>query len=110
MLLRWARRDVDKRPDLLAQLIKPGETVSDLVRALLVEYGLESSVANVLVANFESGTWWGSMAAREERQMEVASTWLGDSEPSVRAWAQRIIEGIKRELPRLRIAEEEGTL
>lgn len=110
ILLAWAREDVRKRPHLIAQLSKPREVLNDLVRGLLMEYGPDSEPANILASNFASGVWSGSMTAREEQQMAIAETWLDDPEPSVQAWAGRIIEGIKRELPRLRIAEEERTV
>lgn len=110
MLLAWAREDVRKRPHLIAQLSKPRAVLNPLVRGLLIEYGPDSEPANTLARNFASGLWSGSMAAREEQQLAIAETWLDDPEPTVQAWAARIVEGIKRDLPRLRIAEEEGTL
>lgn len=111
LLMHWANEtDTESRAKILAQLVTPGKSLSELVRSLLVEFGPESSAANILAANFGSGTWWGSMAAREEQQLDIANGWLTEAEPAVRAWAARIADGITRSLPDLRLADEEGRL
>jgi hypothetical protein len=107
--LAWAREDKTQRPELLAQIVKPREVLSPLVREILIEYGAESGPASILASNFSTGSWWGSMAAREERQMEIATAWLDDPEPEVRRWASQIIESIRVGLPHLRLMEEEAS-
>jgi hypothetical protein len=110
ILLAWARKKPASRPRILAQLVKPEVEISPLVRALIAEYGPDSSVAAVLAGNFESGVWWGGMVEHDEQLLATANGWLSDPEPKVRAWAQLIIRDITHRLPRDREWEEEREL
>lgn len=108
-LLAWARQASATRSQLLAQLAKPREALSPLIRSLLIEYGPDSPVARILAANFVSGSWWGSFTNREEQLRDVARGWVAtqDENESVRVWARRIIEDIEARLPAVRQWEEE---
>lgn len=107
-LLAWARQEPEQRSKLLARLVKPKETITPLVRGLLREYGPESTVANTLVANFNTGFWSGHWVQHEEQRLETMNGWSRDPEPNVRLWAQRQIASAQQHLRDIRRMEEEG--
>ena len=110
ILLDWARRPPRRRLVVVAQLVKPREVLSPLVRKLLIEHGSDSPAASALAANFHSGSWMGSFAMYEAGLLGVAKGWLNDPDASVRAWARAIAEHLERRLPEIRLLEEEGRL
>ncbi|HLZ60378.1 MAG TPA: hypothetical protein VKR06_25830 [Ktedonosporobacter sp.] len=107
-LLAWTRQEPERRPKLLARLVKPKETITPLVRGLLKEYGPESVVANILVANFNTGSWSGSWIQHETQRLETMKKWSRDPEPNVRLWAQSLITATQQYLSDIRRMEEEG--
>lgn len=106
-LLAWARADLDTRPQILAQLIKPKVMITPVMRGLLAEYGPESRPARTLAGNFFTGTWWGSETEHLEQQREQVVDWLQDPEPAVRTWAKHVLDAIDERLPGVRLREEE---
>lgn len=107
MQLSWCNGN-ERRATIIAQLVKPGEKITPLIRTLLSEYGPESSAARQLMANFGSGSWQGSFASREQQQLTIVQGWLQDPEPNVRTWAQSIAIGIEKQLPYIKEWEEES--
>lgn len=106
-LLEWARQDPETRPQLLARLLKPGETITPLVRGILQGYGPESYPAGILVSNFVSGSWMGSMSQHEQQQIAIVKGWLQDPEPNVRRWARLILKDLGANLRQIQVFEEE---
>jgi len=107
LLLGWARQEPERRPQLLARLIKPKETITPIVRGVLREYGPASFPADILAGNFASGAWMGSWSQHEAQQLEIIKGWLGDPESNVRTWAQRMAISAQQLLPHLMRMEEE---
>jgi hypothetical protein len=107
LLLEWASRQPRKRPPLLAQLAKPGQSITPLIRGLLREYGPDSVPAHILAANFVSGAFMGSFTQHEKEHLQTVQGWLQDIEPHVQAWAQQMMRSIKASLPHIQNFEEE---
>lgn len=106
-LLEWARQDPEIRPRLLVRLLKPRESITPLVRGILQDYGPESLPAGILVGNFVSGSWFGSMSQHEQQQIAIVKGWLQDPEPNVRKWAQLILKDLEANLRQIQVFEEE---
>jgi hypothetical protein len=110
LLLGWAQQSPRRRSVLIAQLVKPRDPLTPLVRGLLKLLGPTSSAAGALSGNFMSGSWWGSLASYETGLLETAKRWAQDPEPSVSAWAREMFGHFERRIPEIRMLEAEGTL
>ena len=107
-LMTWCRVEPEQRSTVLAQILKPRAELSPLIRRLLMEFGPASEAARGLAANFQSGTWHGSLVERERDQLNIAQHWLQDTEANVRAWATQIVRSIEERLPLYKQWEDEG--
>jgi hypothetical protein len=91
MVLAWVGHD-QRRARIIAALTSPhGPTLDAVLRALLVQFGDEGAVADVLRSRALSmpGASAGFMTF-ERRQLEHARAWQADPAPQVQRWARTI--------------------
>ena len=84
-----------------------GESLHPLARELLIRYSQDRGVASALSGNFVTGIWWGSFANWLESHLKLAREWAKDPHPAIRAWAQREVESLERQIQEARREEEE---
>ncbi len=109
MLLEWARANRPDGPRLVANLAPVTAAPLDvLARTLLITYGeMDSSIGSALFANYWQGTFSGPESARLSGKLEIARKWLDDPHSAVRAWAQRVVDDLSRDLARAKLQEDE---
>jgi len=110
-LLTWAEQHKPEGPQILAALTAPsGIPMNELPRQLLVRYGADDVVRRQLYANFQTGSFTGSMTAYFRDKMETAQKWSEDSDQTVRNWAKRLAGDLMEQVSRFQIREEEEDL
>ncbi len=110
-ILNWAEINKPHGPNIVAQLASvAGNPLPDLARNLLIRYSHMNEVQGVLYANFVSGVWVGLASERYASLLHKAETWLKDSAPAVREWAEMVVHELRKEIERLRTSEDEEGL
>lgn len=108
ILLRWAEHNRPEGPYIVAQITSVhGVPLNTLAREIIIRFGSDKDIASALYANFGEGTFSGSIVTHLKSQLSVAQQWLKDSHPAVREWAQRLVNGLKKEIIREKQREEE---
>ncbi len=107
--LAWAEEYPAEGPRLVAAFTQVfGDPMDRLPRELLIRYGRDEKVTSALYANFGSGSYWGNTSNWLEGQKKAALAWIYDPHPAVRAWAQRLIESLDKQIQEWRQVEEES--
>ncbi|HKM49767.1 MAG TPA: hypothetical protein VJZ75_01165 [Candidatus Bathyarchaeia archaeon] len=108
LLLDWADKHKPDGPQILATLTLPsGAPLNELTRQLLIRYGRDEHIRNKLHGNVQTGTFTGSMTVWLKSKLEVAKSWAGDSDLSVRNWANQEVADLKEQVARFQQNEEE---
>jgi hypothetical protein len=107
-LLEWADEHTPEGARLIAALTKPsGTPLAPLPRQLLIRFGEDEFVRNALDANFQSGSFTGSMTNWLRGELETARVWTNDPHPSVREWAYEIVDSLKKQIQEWEKREQE---
>lgn len=110
-LLAWAEKHKPDGPQILATLTLPGGIpLNELTRQLLIRYGRNERLANRLYANLQSGAFTGSMTDWLRSRLANARAWTADSDPTVRGWAQRLVENLEEQIRGWEEREQEEDL
>jgi hypothetical protein len=96
-VLAWVGED-GRRGRMVARIVRPGaDDLDPILRALLRRFGAWSSVANEIIARVHSTAGAvASLAEHDAQQLRRARGWRGDPDPSVRDFAQRLIESLEQ--------------
>ncbi|AUX27517.1 uncharacterized protein SOCEGT47_081090 [Sorangium cellulosum] len=96
-VLAWVGQDA-RRGRTAAAIVRPRAPELDPIwRALVQRFGPRSSVAGEIIARVHSTDGLvASLAEHDAEQLSLARAWLDDSDVSVRAFAERLIESLTR--------------
>jgi hypothetical protein len=106
----WVDQDVEKHARYVANFAPkalPNKEGGALTRELLIRYGSRSDVRSGLIANHQSGHWWGSSVAhfRQKKESVVQLKSTEDNE-NVRQWLDDYIDDLDHQIEYFKIAEE----
>lgn len=110
-LLSWAQEHEAKGPRIAAQLIRAtGPDLPQRAKMLLSNFPEDNYVRNAIVGNLLSGAWVGPHSKKIEQDLLIAEGWARDDDPRIRKFAREVIKGLKMDLSRHRLWEEEGRM
>lgn len=108
VLLQWAEKNMPEGPRVIAAITHPGGAkLNPLARELLVRYGDDDEVGDLLYSNVFGSSVVGSMAKWDERMRDTAEGWAKDSDPNVSAWAKKVANAFDKYRLRNKQREEE---
>jgi hypothetical protein len=108
VVMGWAEQHQPDGPELVAAFTAVcGNPMDALPRELLIRYGQDERVAGALYGNFNSGSYMGETSQWLESLQKTAEPWMNDSHAAVRSWAQRLVDGLAKEIERWKLVEEE---
>lgn len=99
-VLAWVGED-QRRAKIAAGLCSPhDDRLEDVARQLLIRFGADGAIARTLEARAWStpGVMPGERGDFERQQREHAARWTEDSHPTVRRWAERLEESLRRSI------------
>lgn len=108
LLSTWADSNLPDGPEILAQLVPLGEDdLNPLARSLLVKYGPEGRVPDILVSKPFYEPFSVTRSKTLEDWLEKVNRWASDPEHNVRTWAERLRDSLQREIQREKEIEAE---
>jgi len=114
LLLSWCRNKPAVGPRFLAryvpllQIAPDGKkTWSELVQALLAEFGQNDQVLRALTSNIWTFITWGSAAPYYEQYVEPLKSLLNHRHSAVRDWARAVLAAINQDMEGARRRAEE---
>jgi hypothetical protein len=110
-LLAWAQKHEARGPLIVAQIISAsGSELPQRAKMLLSNFQENKNVKSAIVGNLLSGAWVGPYSKKIEQDLLVVEGWARDDDPQIRKFARDLIKGIKIDLNRHRLWEEEGRM
>jgi hypothetical protein len=103
-LIEWADANKPSGPCILAELAIP---LSDLAQQLFIHYEDLECIENGLMATFLSGSFSGSKVQWLQGKLNSARDWARINQPTIRNWAQKLIEVIEADIKHAQQREEE---
>lgn len=116
LISKWCEENREKAPYFLAEAVLPLIWVenkivwSPLAKYLLNNYGNDSKVLNGLTGKMYNYSWYGSQIPFYEMWLSGFSILLNHKNPTVKMWAEKNIEYVKRMIQETRSDEEEEDL
>jgi hypothetical protein len=109
-LISWVRSDPSNRAFPLARVIgAPTGRPSDLHARLLEEFD-EFGVGSAFSAEYNSGSWTGSMEDWTRGKLTAAKLWLTDERPAVQKWGRWMVANLEESLRSAAASEAEERL
>ena len=108
IMLDWSERNLPDGPLYVAELAEVGGTpMNDLARGLLVRFGQDNRVQNVLYGQFLSGSWWGNYSSMLKQKLEHAHIWCTDPDRIVSSWASKLVADLEEQIRQAELQESE---
>lgn len=109
-VIAWIGQDVQRARVVASMTTVQRDTPSELVRFLLDSFDSDDEIASSLYGDFFSGGWTGNESDRLSGQIAQLEGWVASpTEPvSVKKWAAKVIESMKRRRDAALEEESEG--
>ncbi len=112
-LNQWIEESGDgdgHRVKLVAKLTTVDTELTPVIRWIVTEHGDSEEVLGELMVQHGMRTFWGGFADAEQPRLDAAREWVQDADPTIRRWAQRVVEGLEQKIEKYRVEDEESEL
>lgn len=112
-LKQWIEESDDgdgHRVKLIAKLTTVEIELTPVIRWIVTEHGDSEEVLGKLMVQHGMRTFWGGLADAEQPRLDAAREWVQDTDPTIRKWAQRVVEDLEQRIERYRVEDEESEL
>jgi hypothetical protein len=109
LIFEWVDIDSDTRIPLLSNFIPAGfgEKIWNLIRQILIKYGVSNKLQLSLMGEFLSGGWMGPTSIHLiNKQKLLAEKLSGETVPTVKRWIQRFIKELDKQIESEKQREE----
>lgn len=107
--IEWAEKNQPQGPRILASVthIADEKGLTPVAKELIVKFGEDKKVISALECRFFSGTWMGDESSHLKSKLDTAIIISQDPNPMVKEWGKKLVEGLKVDIERAKLKEEE---
>jgi hypothetical protein len=109
-VIDWIASHGEESAKDVMELSAVGPQLSELQRALLVQFPDSKRLHSALLARMHTGAFSGELSNWHAAHLEWVRTWARDPEPAVRNWALSLIPGMEAEVRAAQQREAEEDL